>query len=446
MGTDAVSTRTTGALTAIAVAGAALTSLAAPAQAVPAAQGRATLERPSEQTSARPEHGSARAAAPTGLTARAWSVTDAATGQELGAKQAHRQLPPASTLKTLFALTVLPKFPADKVHKVTAADLKGVGSGSSLVGVKKGETYKVADLWRGVFLRSGNDAVHVLASMNGGWQATVKEMQATARELGAKDTTVKSPDGYDAPGQVSSAHDLSLFARKGLENADFARYCGTVKATFPGGARGGRTIVNTNRILAGSHGMKRYPGVIGVKNGYTSKAGNTLIAAAERDGRTIVATVLNPGSGKNAVYKEAVKLLDWGFKTAPEPAGTPDATEPDPQQPAPELPDVPKPDVPKSDVPKPDEQRPGGMPDVMMPDFQMPDMKMPDMKMPGAQLSEPGTQALSKGQPFRPLELPDSARRPVRPPLLNPVREPSPVKKPSPVRPPSPDRLVQTTA
>lgn len=199
-----------------------------------------------------------------------------------------------------------------------------MGTGSSVVGVREGRRYTVADLWRGVFLRSGNDAVHVLAAMNGGWRNTAEEMQETARKLGARDTTVKSPDGYDAPGQVSSAYDLTVFARAGLVNDDFARYCATPRAAFPGS--GGTTMIeNTNRMLVGSHGLSRYPGIIGVKNGYTSKAGNTLIAAARRNGRTLLVTVLNPQSNaSNAVYKEAGSLLDWGFDTAgkAQPVGT----------------------------------------------------------------------------------------------------------------------------
>ncbi|GGU50655.1 hypothetical protein GCM10010211_13850 [Streptomyces albospinus] len=265
----------------------------------------------------------ARAAAPpgrrqpSGLSALAWTVADADTGRVLAARNPHRQLAPASTLKTLFAVTVLPKFSADRVREVSSADLAGLGAGSSVVGVRQGQSYQVADLWHGVFLRSGNDAVHVLASMNGGWSATAREMQQTARKLGAHDTTVKSPDGYDEPGQVSSAYDLTVFARAGLANADFARYCSTAHAKFP--ASGGAEIENTNRMLVGSHGLSRYPGIIGVKNGYTSKAGNTLIAAARRNGHTLIATVLNPQSGEvNGVYKEAGALLDWGFNSVDE--------------------------------------------------------------------------------------------------------------------------------
>ncbi|MFJ5278709.1 D-alanyl-D-alanine carboxypeptidase family protein [Streptomyces parvulus] len=248
------------------------------------------------------------------VSALSWVVADAGSGDVLAAHDAHRKLPPASTLKTLFALTVLPVLPGGIRHEVRADELSGVGPGSSLVGVVEGHTYRVSDLWNGVFLNSGNDAVHVLASLTGGWNATAARMQARARALGALDTHVRSPDGYDAPGQVSSAFDLAVFGRAGLENPDFARYCGKVEAFFPGSEGGPYGIMNTNRLLTGADGVAPYPGLVGVKNGYTSHAGNTLIAAARRDGRTLVVTVMNPqDGGGHAVYEEARSLLDWGF-------------------------------------------------------------------------------------------------------------------------------------
>ncbi len=247
------------------------------------------------------------------VSALSWLVADADTGDVLAAHDAHRPLPPASTLKTLFALTVLPALPSDARHTVSEPELEGIGPGSSLVGVAEGLTYTVADLWRGVFLSSGNDAVHVLAAMNGGLEATTRQMRSKARELGALDTHVVSPDGYDRPGQVSSAYDLAVFGRAGLHDPDFARYCDTPVAYFPGyGQPYG--IQNTNRLLTGADGVAPYPGLIGVKNGYTSNAGNTLIAAAHRGGHTLVVTVLHPQAGGGfQVYEEARALLDWGF-------------------------------------------------------------------------------------------------------------------------------------
>ncbi|MEW2249434.1 D-alanyl-D-alanine carboxypeptidase [Streptomyces sp. NPDC006975] len=264
---------------------------------------------------------------PKDVTARSWIVADAESGEVLAAHNPHWRLAPASTMKMLFADTVLPKFPASTQHKVVPNDLLGVGSGSSMVGIKENETYTVHDLWLGVFLRSGNDAVHVLSSMNGGVDATVKEMNEHAEELQALDTHVVTPDGYDAPGQVSSAYDLTLFARSGLQKKDFREYCSTVKAQFPGQTekdKSGKTvrksfeIQNTNRLLSGTdRDVPVYQGIAGVKNGNTTNAGATFTGVAERGGHVLLVTVMHPEKSEhNEVYKETARLLDWGFQAA----------------------------------------------------------------------------------------------------------------------------------
>ncbi|MEU5278697.1 D-alanyl-D-alanine carboxypeptidase [Streptomyces asoensis] len=253
------------------------------------------------------------AALPKGLTARAWLLADHDSGEVLAAYRAHLRLAPASTLKMLFADTLLDRFGRAERRLVTDADLAGIPPGSSLVGLKAGITYTVEQLWQGVFLRSGNDAVQVLALMNGGVARTVAEMQARAVDLQALDTRVVSPDGYDHEGQSSSAYDLALFARHGLRDADFRAYCATRAARFPAGDGKTFRIENTDRLLSGTYGVTPYPGMIGVKNGFTSNAGNTFTGAATRAGRTLLVTVLHPRSGHNAVYEETAALLDWGF-------------------------------------------------------------------------------------------------------------------------------------
>ncbi|CAL9507928.1 hypothetical protein SUDANB58_03593 [Streptomyces sp. enrichment culture] len=263
---------------------------------------------------------------PKDVTARSWIVADAESGEVLAAHNAHWRLAPASTLKMLFADTLLPKFPKTMTHKVTPEDLAGVGAGSSLVGIKENETYTVHDLWLGVFLRSGNDAVHVLSSMNGGVEETVRDMNAHAEELQALDTRVVSPDGYDAPGQVSSAYDLTLIARSGLQKKDFREYCSTVRAKFPGetkkdkegrAVRESFEIQNTNRLLTGDYDTDVYQGIAGVKNGNTTNAGATFTGVAERDGKVLLVTVMHPEKQEhNGVYKETARLFDWGFKAA----------------------------------------------------------------------------------------------------------------------------------
>jgi len=260
---------------------------------------------------------------PKDLSARSWIVADAESGQVLASHNAHWRLAPASTLKMLFADTVLPALqPKTLTHLVTEEELAGVGEGSSLVGIKEDHSYTVHDLWLGVFLRSGNDAVHVLSEMYGGVPATVAAMQRHAEELQALDTTVVSPDGYDAPEQVSSAYDLTLFARSGMQKADFREYAATATAVFPGEQKKGKKresfeIQNTNRLITGDTGVEPYKGIAGVKNGYTTHAGNTFTGIAERDGKVLLVTVMNPSSEEShAVYKEAAGLLDWGFSAS----------------------------------------------------------------------------------------------------------------------------------
>jgi D-alanyl-D-alanine carboxypeptidase (penicillin-binding protein 5/6) len=226
----------------------------------------------------------------------------------------------------LFADTLLPKFPKDMEYKVAPEDLADVGAGSSMVGIKEKETYTVHDLWLGVFLRSGNDAVHVLSAMNDGVEKTVREMNEHAEELQALDTHVVSPDGYDAPGQVSSAYDLTLIARSGLQKKDFREYCSTLTAKFPGKTKKNKKgkavresfeIQNTNRLLTGDYDIDQYQGIAGVKNGNTTNAGATFTGVAERGGKVLLVTVMNPQkSDHNEVYKETARLFDWGFQAA----------------------------------------------------------------------------------------------------------------------------------
>lgn len=275
-------------------------------------------------TQMKPKQGQKPPELPEGITARSWIVSDAESGKVLAANNAHWKLPPASTLKMLFADTVLPKFPKTKTHKVKASDVEGMGEGSSLVGVKEDQTYSVRDLWRGVFLRSGNDAVHVLAAMNGGKDKTVREMNDQAKKLRADDTNVVSPDGYDKKGQVSSAYDLTLFARNGMQKADFREYASTARAQFPGEVKKGKKkretyeIQNTNRLLTGDIGLDPYPGIAGVKNGSTSNAGATFTGVAQHGDRVLLVTCMHPDDqqGGLEVYKETAKLFDWGFKAA----------------------------------------------------------------------------------------------------------------------------------
>lgn len=237
------------------------------------------------------------------VKAGAWLIADVGTGEVLATKAPHAQLRPASTLKTLTSLVLLPRL--DKTDQIVGKYEDAAIEGSK-VGVHPGLTYSVELLFQGLFLASGNDAVHALSTHDeGGLPATIARMNATAAHLGAFDTHVTDPTGLDADGQLSSAYDLALFARAGLARPDFRRYASTKVITYPLADNAGRyQVANQNRLLFS------YPGAIGVKTGYTTLARNTYIGAATRDGHTLVVTMLNSPHGVTA---DAATLLDWGF-------------------------------------------------------------------------------------------------------------------------------------
>ena len=240
------------------------------------------------------------------VKAATWVLADAETGEVLAHKGAHVRRPPASTLKMLTALTVLPRVPADTVYVATPRAANTYGA---RVGLRVGKRYTMDQLWYAVFLPSANDAAIAVAEANGGVKRTVRQMNDLAYDLRALDTVARNTNGLDAGGQVSSAYDLALIARAGLEREDFARYASTVKARFPDvKGKGTHAIYTTNRLLL--HGWK---GAIGVKTGFTTKAGRTYVGAATRGGRTLIVSLM----GIRESSEEAAKrLLRWGFANA----------------------------------------------------------------------------------------------------------------------------------
>jgi D-alanyl-D-alanine carboxypeptidase (penicillin-binding protein 5/6) len=241
------------------------------------------------------------------LTATSFLLADLDTGEVLAASNPHGRLRPASTLKVLTALTLLPRLAPDTVYTAQSADANAEGS---RVGIVPNATYTVRQLFQGMFLMSGNDAAAALANAAGGQRQTVAAMNATAKGLGALDTTVQNPSGLDAPGQYTSAYDLALFARAGLARQDFRDYDTTVKTAFPGKMPKKGKTRKSFQIYTQDRLLLNYPGAIGVKTGWTTKARGTFVGAATRGGHTLVATVMHT---KFSSWEESRALLEWGF-------------------------------------------------------------------------------------------------------------------------------------
>ncbi|WP_404384407.1 hypothetical protein LL946_02385 [Knoellia locipacati] len=245
--------------------------------------------------------------APPAVRDVAWLVADADTGEVLAARNPHAHLLPASTLKALTAVHLLPRLDPAAALTATATESNAEGT---RVGMVAGQTYTAKQLFEALVMSSGNDAAYGLAALNGGIATTVTELNALARRLGAHDTVVVDPSGLDAPGQRSSAYDLALIGRAAIANADYVALATRKTSTFPSKAvRASRTrptyaIGNHNRLLW------NYPGTIGVKNGFTKAAHRTFIGAARRGGKTYIVTEMY---GTGSSWRPAASLLDWAF-------------------------------------------------------------------------------------------------------------------------------------
>jgi D-alanyl-D-alanine carboxypeptidase (penicillin-binding protein 5/6) len=263
------------------------------------------------------------------VSAPAWLIADATSGNVLAARDPHHRYRPASTQKTLLALTMAPRLDPTGSYLADVADTKVDGTHLGLV---PGQDYSIDDLWYGLFLRSGNDAASALAraGADGDVGSAVRMMQSEAQRLQANDTTVINPSGLDADGQLASAYDLALWGRAALGREDLRHYFGTAQHTFRNTQmqKTNGQIRTTFVIDTQNHLLGDYPGALGVKSGYTTFAHNTLIAAARRNGRTVLVTLM--ATSRN-VYEQARLLLDWGFA---HPTATPVGTLVDPRSPA----------------------------------------------------------------------------------------------------------------
>ena len=140
---------------------------------------------------------------------KTWVVVDAESGDILAGQNIDEQRPMASTLKTLTALTLLPRLQYESTYEAIAEETLTEGMH---VGVLAGSTYSVSQLFHGMMMRSGNDAAVALADAYG-YQRTLDAMNAEAQRIGATSTVAKSPNGLDKPGQVSTAADMAQIYR-----------------------------------------------------------------------------------------------------------------------------------------------------------------------------------------------------------------------------------------
>ena len=188
-----------------------------------------------------------------------------------------------------------------------AISATAAGVGYSEVGLVAGEDpWTVEQLLGGLMLRSGNDAAVALAEhLGGSVEGFSALMNAKVEALGLQNTSFANPHGLDATDHYTSARDLLAIARAAMALPTFEELVRAPEVAIPRGPRGeNRANTNKNRLLT------EYEGALGIKTGFTSKAGLTMAAAAERDGRRLYAVVL----GSNGHYADVMRLFDYGFE------------------------------------------------------------------------------------------------------------------------------------
>jgi D-alanyl-D-alanine carboxypeptidase (penicillin-binding protein 5/6) len=238
---------------------------------------------------------------------RSGLLFDLDTGEVLWRRRPTRVLPIASLTKLMTALIVVQRAPPRARVKVTKEALAYRGSGIGVL--PRGKRVKLETLLNGLLLPSGNDAAIALAQrISGSVGHFVRRMNEHARALGLACTRFSSPDGFVDRGNHSCAADLAALTRAVLDEPRLARIVKRRRAALPFPIKGGRLFLSNNNPLV----RAGYPGALGVKTGYTRKAGRCLIGAAQRRGRRLAVVILrSPDPGRQARV-----LLDRGFRAA----------------------------------------------------------------------------------------------------------------------------------
>jgi D-alanyl-D-alanine carboxypeptidase (penicillin-binding protein 5/6) len=235
------------------------------------------------------------------LTAASWIAYDDTFGYEVDAYHADRRAPMASTAKLMTALLVVER--ADLSDEVVISR-RAEATNHKQIWLQQGEIWTVGELLEALMVVSANDAAVALAEhVAGEVSSFVEIMNTRAGELGLDDTAYANPHGLDATGQFTTARDLLALGRQVMAHPSLAGLASRRTAVLVGSDDSVRRFPSTNELLGG------FEGAIGVKTGWTSGAGDVLVAAAERDGHRVYAVVMGSGDA-NA---DAAALLEFSF-------------------------------------------------------------------------------------------------------------------------------------
>lgn len=232
-------------------------------------------------------------------------------GNMLYSRDSDVRMSMASTTKIMTAVVALESgIPLDTVYTVTDSVL-ALDPASSIVGYAPGQQVTLEELLRALLVHSGNDAALAIGEcVAGSEQAFVAMMNAKAMELGLINTHYSNPHGLDQENHYSTAADLITLGRYAMQFPLFASIVGS-PATVIDIAGQPTTFASTNELI------NVYPGMRGIKTGYTYGAGRAFVGVASRGGQTIYLCILGTESNE-ARWADTEALLNWAFSHYPE--------------------------------------------------------------------------------------------------------------------------------
>lgn len=236
-------------------------------------------------------------------------LIEASTGKVLYEKNIDEKYAPASMTKMMSLLLIMENIDnrnlrMDEVIKVS----KNASSmGGSQIFLQENEEMTVEDLLKGITIGSANDATVALAERIGGTEsAFVELMNKKAKELGLKNTNFKNPTGLDEANHYSSSRDMSIIARELVKHSKILEFSSIYETYLRTDTDNKFWLVNTNKLV------RFYPGVDGLKTGYTEEAGYCLTATINKDNMRLIAVVM--GEPTSSIRNSEVSaLLDYGY-------------------------------------------------------------------------------------------------------------------------------------
>lgn len=227
-------------------------------------------------------------------------------GATLWASEPDLRLPPASLTKIMTALIALERGKLDRIVAVSAAAAAETGS---RMGLREGDLLTLRDLLAGMLIKSANDAAHAVAEgVAGDLETFILMMNARAATLGMRDTHYADVSGHDTPEHYTTARDLVKVAEVAMLQPLFRELVASEKLKVTTIDKKRTFRLQTSNRLVGV-----FPGLTGVKTGYTKGAGRCLVAMAERDGKLATLVLLNAPKR----WRDAPRMLESALADPP---------------------------------------------------------------------------------------------------------------------------------